>query len=91
MAIIYTTLRLSKDTVRDLKIIAAHTGDSMLRVAERLVAAEWTRLALPRPSHTLRAHDEVERGSGSRESPDVCARVETGTSSPVQQEPGVHW
>jgi hypothetical protein len=58
MSDMYTTMRVWKETTRLLKLVAAYTGESMIRLVHRLVVAEAERLHLPPPAARERLNDE---------------------------------
>lgn len=45
----YTHLRIWKSTARLLKILAAHSGEDMIALLDRLVRQEYDRLKIPLP------------------------------------------
>jgi hypothetical protein len=74
MATIYTTIRVKKDTIRVLKVLAATTGESMLSMMHRLVQEERNRLrvvAPPVPSPTEQEGPHVTQRENPRIVPET--------------------
>lgn len=47
----YQTIRIWQQTLKTLRFIRAHTGESIVAILDRLATAEWERFAREKTSH----------------------------------------